>query len=79
MNVKLRIEDKLSMIELVSKLKKAGLLKEEISLNGTDYPMDIPLDVDKLLSLTTNPIVGKVFGRKMETTLTANLKRALKV
>ena len=78
MNVVLRIEDKRSMIDLVNKLKGARLLGEiNVPLNDLEFPVDIPLDVEKLLELVSNPVVGKIFGKKMETTFTANLVRIL--
>ena len=75
MNIVLRIEDKKSMVELVNSLKEAKLLNANIPLCNLEFPLDVPVDVTKLIEMAKNPIVGKIFGKKMETTLTANLVR----
>lgn len=76
MNINLRIEDRDSLIELTERLKKAKLLKEttKVSISDDCFPMDIPLDADKLLAILEKPMVGKVFGKGIGGTLTAHLE-----
>ena len=76
MNIQLRIQDRRSMDELVERLKKAKLLSEtiEVAISEDCFPMDIPLDADKLLGIVEKPMVGKVFGKGICGTLTAQLR-----
>ena len=76
MNIYLRIEDRKSLEELVDRLKKAKLLKETVKVSVSEdcFPMDIPLDADKLLAIVEKPMIGKMFGKGISGTLTAHLE-----
>ena len=80
MNIYLRIEDQRSLIELTERLKKAKLLKEtvKVPVSGHGFPMDIPLDADKLLAIVEKPMVGKVFGKGISNTLTAQMESIMR-
>lgn len=72
MGIKLRIEDPASFVELMREMKRAGLLKDipnEIILDEGIFPLDVPLDISKVLDIVANPVIRKVFGKKMDTTL----------
>ena len=76
MNIKLRIEDPVSCIELMREMKRIGLLRDisnEIVLRTDQFPMDIPIDAEKLLEMVNNPVIKKVFGKKMDTVLTTQV------
>ena len=72
MGIKLRIEDPASFVELMREMKRAGLLKDipnEIILDEGIFPLDVPIDISKVLEIAGNPVIRKVFGKKMDTAL----------
>ena len=77
MNIYITIEDLDSLKSFVREAKKIGLLKEvpesKIAYGKADFPVQLPIDIDAFLKLTGNPIVKKVFGKKIEGTLKSYL------
>ena len=72
MGIKLVIEDPESCIETMRELKRAGLLKDipnEIMLDEDMFPVEIPVDVGKVLKKIENPVIRKVFGKQMDTAI----------
>ena len=77
----LTIGDKASLTSFLEEAKrKTGLLKDisidkiEASLSDSDFPMKIPVKMDGVLDLAANPILKKMFGRKMEDTAVKYLR-----
>ena len=80
MRIYISIEDFDSLNGFMQEAHKVGLLKD-VSINSTsfdegDFPMQFPVDIEAFLKLTGNPIVKKVFGKKIETTLRSYLIEA---
>lgn len=73
------IED---LIEFIKGAKEAGLLKdiscEKVRdvLSNKEFPVRLPIDLDKVFKVAGNPIVRKIFGGKIEET---TIKTILKV
>jgi len=66
------IDNPESLISFLTEAKKKGLFKN-ISLNAAvhsikqkDFPMRFPIRVDGVLDIAANPIIRKVFGKKIE-------------
>lgn len=81
MGVMLRIEDAGSFIKLMRELKGSGLLRDipnEITLDAGAFPMDIPLETEKMLEAAGNPVIRKAFGKKMNTVLTSYVAAIMK-
>lgn len=77
----LTIGDKASLTSFVEEAKrKTGLLKDismemiETSLSDDDFPMKIPVKMDGVLDVAANPILKKIFGKRMEDTTKKYLK-----
>ena len=70
----LEIGDLQSLIDFLEEAKGIGLLKDistskvETLMRGKEFPVRIPIEIDKVLTLATNPIVKKMFGKKIEET-----------
>lgn len=68
----LEIRDPESLISFLTEAKKKGLFKDislglaAQSLKRKDFPMRIPIGLDGILDIAGNPIVRKVFGKKIE-------------
>ena len=80
MNIQLRIESADNFVVLLKELKKRGWLAEignEIRLDEDSFPMDIQLDISKLLDVIEKPVVRKVFGKTIDSTLTAQIGRII--
>lgn len=81
MGIKLRIEDAGSFAQVMRELKRNGLLRDipdEIILEADAFPMDIPLDLGKILEAAGNPVIRKAFGKKMNTVLTSYVAAIMK-
>lgn len=80
MKIYISIEDLASLECFIEEAQKVGLLKgvnaNELTFNESDFPMRLPVDIDAFLKLTGNPIVKKVFGKKIESTLQYYLMEA---
>ena len=77
----LEIGDLQSLIDFLEEAKGIGLLKDISTskvgtlMSGKEFPVRVPIEIDKVLTLATNPIVKKMFGKKIEeTTITCLLK-----
>lgn len=63
--------------------KKTGLLKDisldkvECVLEEKEFPLRVPVDLDSVIDLAANPIVKKVFGKKIEETTKKALLKAI--
>lgn len=82
--VYLEIGDKHELISfLADAKKKTGLLKDislervESSLSKNDFPIRIPVNLDGVLNLCANPVLKKMFGKKVEETTRKYLKAAM--
>ena len=73
MRIYIGIEDFASLESFIEEAQKIGLLKDisikRLPFNENDFPMQLPIDIEAFLKLTGNPIVKKVFGKKIESTL----------
>ena len=80
MGIKLTIESKEAALNLCEILWKGGLLREvsasDIFLEDDAFPLEIPLEVEKLGKLLGNPLI-KPYKRKIDTTLKENLVKVL--
>ena len=82
--VYLEIGDLDSLVNFILEVqKKTGLLKD-ISVNkvrqamsGKVFPMQIPVDLDSVIGLAGNPVVKKIFGKKIEDTTIKYLLAAI--
>lgn len=73
--------------ELISFLREAkertGLLKDislkkvNDTLKESDFPIRIPVNLDGVLDLCGNPILKKMFGKKVEDTTRKYLKKVM--
>ena len=71
MKIYISIEDLDSLVAFIQEAQKVGLLKDirKISFKESDFPMQLPVDIEAFMKLTGNPVVKKVFGKKIESTL----------
>ena len=73
MKIYISIEDPESLESFVTEAQRIGLLKGiRINTNAfrkDDFPMQFPVDVEAFLKLTANPMVKKIYGKKIEATL----------
>lgn len=83
--VYLTIGDKQEFISFLAEAKKkTGLLKDisleqvNYSLNENDFPVSIPISLDGVLNLCGNPILKKMFGKKVEDVTRKYLKAAMR-
>ena len=63
--------------------RKTGLLKDipldkvECVLEEKEFPIRIPVDLDSVLDLAMNPVVKKIYGKKIEETTKKALLKAI--
>lgn len=80
MGVKLKIESKRDWLQLYWDLWKAGLLKDvsvhDINLSEKAFPVEVPLEVDKLAELLGNPLL-KPYKKKIDISLHNNLAKVI--
>ncbi len=83
--VYLTIGDKQEFISFLAEAKKkTGLLKDisleqvNYSLSENDFPVSIPISLDGVLNLCGNPILKKMFGKKVEDVTRKYLKAAMR-
>ena len=80
MDIKLRIENAESFEKLLVLLKANGLLKDmpnDVSFNDELFPLDLALNVEKLIGMIGNPVVRKIFGKRIDTTLMTYLEQII--
>ena len=82
--VYLEIGDLPSLIEFVQEAKeKTGLLKDistkklEVLLSEKEFPIRVPVDLDSVIGLAANPMVKKIFGKRIEETTLRTLLKAI--
>lgn len=82
--VYIEIGNKNELISFLQEAKvKTGLLKDvslnkvNHSLNESDFPMRIPVNLDGVLNLCENPILKKMFGKKVEEVTKKYLRRVM--
>lgn len=46
-------------------------------MRTVEFPIQVPVDFDKVLATAGNPIVKKVFGKKIDETFTRYVKTAM--
>lgn len=76
------IDDPITLADILQEGRKNGLLKdipsETISgLLRKDYPIRVPVELDRIMEMVGNPVVRKVFGSKFDKTLSACLQKAM--
>lgn len=80
MGIKLKIESKEDWLELYRDLGKVGLMKgvseKDINLSEEIFPIEVPLEIGKLVELLGNPMV-KPFRKKIDITLHENLAKVI--
>ncbi len=80
--ITLEIRDMDSLIRLLTEAKKKGVLtglspeKVKAVFSGKDFPMRVPVKLDGLIQLAGNPILKKMFSKKMEEAALKYLKAA---
>lgn len=71
-----------SLVGFIESAKEAGLLKDvspkkvEDLLSGKEFPVRVPVDLDKVLDVAANPVVRKIFGKKIEDTTVRTILKA---
>ena len=80
MGIKLKIESKEDWLELYRDLGKVGLMKgvseKDVDLSEGIFPIEVPLEIGKLVELLGNPMV-KPFRKKIDATLHENLAKVI--
>lgn len=70
------------LIQFIQDAKGVGLLKdiscEKVKnlLSEKEFPIHIPVEMDKLFDLMANPVVKKMFGKKIEDTAVRTILKA---
>lgn len=63
--------------------RKTGLLKDipldkvECVLEEKEFPLRVPVDLDSVIDLAANPMVKKIFGKKIEETTKKAILKAI--
>ena len=80
----LEIESIEALTEFLQEAKtKTGLLKDipldkvECALAEKEFPIRVPVNLDSVIELAMNPIVKKIFGKKIEEATKRTLLKAL--
>ena len=80
----LEIGDAESMTAFLEEAKKkTGLLKDisldkvEYVLSTKEFPIRVPVNLDAVIELAMNPVVKKIFGKKIEETTKKALLKAI--
>ena len=80
----LEIGDAESMTAFLEEAKmKTGLLKDisldkvEYVLSTKEFPIRVPVNLDAVIELAMNPVVKKMFGKKIEETTKKALLKAI--
>ena len=81
--VYLEITDGQEVMTFLTEAKKKGLLKDisaekvEMALRQKAFPIKVPISLDGIIGLAGNPVVKKMFGRKIDDAAIKYLKAAL--
>lgn len=75
MNIYIVIKTKDEYLEMLQAMQKMGYLRDlkEESLSESCFPVELAVDLEKVLSGMKNPIVNKMFGKKIDTAIEAKL------
>ena len=71
-----------SLMKLLTESKKKGLMKDisvdkvERAFQNKEFPMRVPVSMDGILELAGNPMLKKMFGKRIENGVLAYLKKA---
>lgn len=72
-----------SLTNLIAEAKKKGLMKDisiekvERAFRNKAFPMKVPVQMDEVLELAGNPVLKKMFGKKLENGMLTYLEKAL--
>lgn len=62
-----------SLVELIKEAKEKADVLNDISieklrmvLSGKKFPIRIPIELNSITDLTVNPMIKKIFGKKMD-------------
>lgn len=72
-----------SLTNLIAEAKKKGLMKDisiekvEKAFRNKAFPMKVPVQMDEVLELAGNPVLKKMFGKKIENGMLTYLEKAL--
>ncbi|MBO7452300.1 MAG: hypothetical protein J6U54_18380 [Clostridiales bacterium] len=76
----IRIYSLAGFVNLLAKLKAAGMLKsvpDRFELDEGVFPLDIPLDGDKILDIIKKPVVKAKYGKDIDHVLTEQVLKLL--
>ena len=74
-----------SLMSLLTEAKKKGMMKDislekvRIAFTNKPFPMRVPVKLDGIIELAGNPMLKKMFGKKIENGLLTYLEKALGV
>ena len=80
MNIGIRINNLNGFVDLLTKLKAKGMLKsvpDRFEMDEDAFPMDIPLDGDKILDILAKPVVKAKYGKDIDRILTEQVLKLL--
>lgn len=72
-----------SLTNLLAEAKKKGLMKDisidkvERAFRNKDFPMRVPVRMDGVIELAGNPVLKKMFGKRIENGVLNYLEKAL--
>lgn len=72
-----------SLTNLITEAKKKGLMKDisiekvERAFRNKAFPMKVPVQMGEILELAGNPMLKKMFGKKIENGMLTYLEKAL--
>lgn len=73
-----------SLTGFIQDAKGAGLLKDISTqkvadlMSSKEFPVRVPVELDQVLKLMANPMVRKIFGKKIEETTVRTILKAAK-
>lgn len=79
----LEIGDLQSLISFLEGAKEIGLLKDisskkvENLMSKKEFPIRLPIELDQVMAVAANPIVKKMFAKKIEETTLKCLAKAM--
>ena len=79
----IEIENLDSLTSLLTEAKRKGLMKDvsidkvDRAFQNKDFPMRVPVKMDGILELAGNPMLRKMFGKKIENGVLTYLEKAL--
>lgn len=79
----IEIENLDGLMSLLTEAKRKGLLKDvsiekvERAFQNQNFPMRVPVNTDGILELAGNPMLKKMFGKKIENGVLTYLEKAL--